>query len=343
MRRRKSKIFDIYITTGAGNTVGGGSDVWVNNWLKLIPKHLDIKPILLIDNYRFQGFEEDSIPIEHIFYNERPDESKRLLQECRHIHFLHNHYTKRPHLWKYRFKFKSIAVHAYAREIVDSYKELGFSRDSVPFLWNVEWQDELIRECETKYWVGSQKGLVNDIFNDCVTIPNYYEFIWNKDYFHSNVVGFAARAETRKAIHFLENVRSNAFTSSNGVKIWEKNTKMKFNNTKIIEYNPNLTDEYYTSSLFGIFHGAYVKEPFGYSILQAVDAGKLPIISKGWCPEFNYPYRASSKEEFENMVKLIQNTNKETRENIFNSAKSFLKKFDNKDHWVERMKTIYNE
>ena len=57
MRRRKSKIFDIYITTGAGNTVGGGSDVWVNNWLKLIPKHLDIKPILLIDNYRFQGFE----------------------------------------------------------------------------------------------------------------------------------------------------------------------------------------------------------------------------------------------------------------------------------------------
>ena len=157
------------------------------------------------------------------------------------------------------------------------------------------------------------------------------------------MVGFAARAETRKAIHFLENVRSNAFTSSNGVKIWEKNTKMKFNNTKIIEYNPNLTDEYYNSSLFGIFHGAYVKEPFGYSILQAVDAGKLPIISKGWCPEFNYPYRASNKEEFENMVKLIQNTNKETRKNIFNSAKEFLKKFDNKDHWVERMKTIYNE
>ena len=111
----------------------------------------------------------------------------------------------------------------------------------------------------------------------------------------------------------------------------------------IFKYNPNLTDEYYNSSLFGIFHGAYVKEPFGYSILQAVDAGKLPIISKGWCPEFNYPYRASSKEEFENMVKLIQNTNKETRKNIFNSAKEFLKKFDNKDHWVERMKTIYNE
>ena len=80
MRRRKSKIFDIYITTGAGNTVGGGSDVWVNNWLKLIPKHLDIKPILLIDNYRFQGFEEeyslgDAITVSHFAEGEFVDVS----------------------------------------------------------------------------------------------------------------------------------------------------------------------------------------------------------------------------------------------------------------------------
>ena len=342
MRRRKSKIFDIYVTTGAGNTVGGGSDVWVNNWLKLIPQHLDVRPVLFIDNFRFEGFDENSIPIDHIFYNERPDESERLLQECRKIHFLHNHYTKRPHLWKYRNKFETVAVHAYAREIVDSYKFLGFSRDSVPFLWNVEWQDELIRHCKFKYWIGSQPGLVNSIFPDAVTIPNYYEFVWNKEYHHNNVVGFAARAETRKAIHFLENVRSSAFTSKKGVKIWERNTKMKFNKTKIIEYNPSLTPDYYQSEQWGIFHGAYVKEPFGYSIFQSVDAGKLPIIANDWCPEFNYPYRASTKEEFERMVKRINDTPKETRESVFNSAKKFLKKFDNIDHWVKKMLEVYN-
>jgi len=343
MRRRKEKMYDIYVTTGAGNTVGGGSDVWVNNWLETIPQGLEVKPILFIDNIRFNGFEEDSIPIEHIFYNERPDEAERLLQGCRRIHFLHNHYTKRPHLWKYRNKFHSVAVHAYAGEIVNSYKELGFSRDSVPFLWNVEWQDDLIRQCRKKYWIGSQPGMVNEVFEDCETIPNYYEFVWNEEYFHNNVVGFAARAETRKAIHFLENVQSNAFTSSKGVELWEKNTKTKFNKTKIIEYMPKLTEEYYRSELFGIFHGAYVKEPFGYSIFQSVDAGKIPIIAKDWCPEFNYPFRASTKIEFEKMVKQIKSMSKENRKSIFNSAKLFLNKFNNKKEWINKMKIYYNE
>ena len=342
MRRRKEKIFDIYVTTGAGNAVGGGSDVWVNNWLKLVPQHLEVKPILFIDNVRFPGFDDSSIPIDFIFYNERPDESERLLQDCRKIHFLHNHYTKRPHLWKYRSKFESIAVHAYAREIVDSYKELGFSRDSVPYLWNVDWQDGLIKNCKTKYWIGSQKGLVNDIFPDCKTIPNYYEFIWNKSYVHNNVVGYAARAETRKAVHFLENIKSSAFTSTKGIKTWEINTKMKFKNTKIVEYRPNLTPDYYKSDSWGIFHGAYVKEPFGYSIFQSVDGGKLPIIAKDWCPDFNYPFRASTKEEFEDVVEQIKNTPLETRLSIFKSAKNFLKRYDNKQEWTKIMINLYN-
>ena len=102
-------------------------------------------------------------------------------------------------------------------------------------------------------------------------------------------------------------------------------TPYKLKNINVYEWSADI-HHYFMLKNWGIFHGAYFKEPFGYSILQAVDAGKLPIISKGWCPEFNYPYRASSKEEFENMVKLIQNTNKETRKNIFNSAKEFLKK-----------------
>ena len=117
---------------------------------------------------------------------------------------------------------------------------------------------------------------------------------------------------------------------------------MKFENTKIIEYRPALTEEYYNSETWGIFHGAYVKEPFGYSIFQSVDAGKLPIIAKDWCPDFNYPYRASTKEEFENMVNTITRTSRETRENIFNSAKKYLSRFDNQNEWIIKMLEIYN-
>ena len=32
--------YDVYYSTGGKNTVGGGSDIWVNNWIELIPKKL---------------------------------------------------------------------------------------------------------------------------------------------------------------------------------------------------------------------------------------------------------------------------------------------------------------
>ena len=39
-----SKEYDVYYTTGGLHFVGGGSDIWVNNWIELIPKKLKVKP-----------------------------------------------------------------------------------------------------------------------------------------------------------------------------------------------------------------------------------------------------------------------------------------------------------
>ena len=49
---------------------------------------------------------------------------------------------------------------------------------------------------------------------------------------------------------------------------------------------------------WGISHSCFINEPFGYSIFQALDYGKIPIISKDWCEEYDYPYRANNKIEF---------------------------------------------
>ena len=41
-----SKEYDVYYTTGGLHFVGGGSDIWVNNWIELIPKKLKVTPVM---------------------------------------------------------------------------------------------------------------------------------------------------------------------------------------------------------------------------------------------------------------------------------------------------------
>ena len=44
--------YDVYYATGGGSMVYGGSDVWVNNWLKEVAPHLDHPSKLLIHSRR---------------------------------------------------------------------------------------------------------------------------------------------------------------------------------------------------------------------------------------------------------------------------------------------------
>ena len=93
----------------------------------------------------------------------------------------------------------------------------------------------------------------------------------------------------------------------------------------------------FTKKDFDIFHGAYFKEPFGYSIFQAVDYGKIPIIHTDWAKEVDYKYRTSSKNEFDKMVKKIHFDDSRTRFVEFAKLKTYMKTFDYKQIWTEKV------
>ena len=88
---------------------------------------------------------------------------------------------------------------------------------------------------------------------------------------------------------------------------------------------------------FDIFHGAYFKEPFGYSIFQAVDYGKIPIIHTDWATEVDYKYRASNKNEFDKMIKKIIGDDKNTRFEEFIKLKTYMMTFDNTQNWSAKI------
>ena len=93
---------------------------------------------------------------------------------------------------------------------------------------------------------------------------------------------------------------------------------------------------------WGISHSAHIYEPFGYSIFQAVDYGKLPILSEDWLPGIAYPFRASTKEKFEEAYKEICDIQLGGRQALLQHLKSHLLKYDNKKEWANKYLEIYN-
>ena len=94
---------------------------------------------------------------------------------------------------------------------------------------------------------------------------------------------------------------------------------------------------------WGISHSCFTYEPFGYSIFEAVDYGKLPILHSSWCKEFEYPYRASSKKEFNDIYTKLINTSYEEKNKWFLSLRKMMKdNFTDKNKWINKLLDIYN-
>ena len=93
---------------------------------------------------------------------------------------------------------------------------------------------------------------------------------------------------------------------------------------------------------WGISHSAHIYEPFGYSIFQAIDYGKLPILSEDWLPNIAYPYRASTKEKFEEVYEEICDVRVEARQTLLQHLKAHLSEYDNKEDWTNKYLEIYN-
>jgi len=337
-------MFDVLVTTGAGNVPMGGSDIWVNNFLENVYLHLDYPIVLLIDGRKPIGFNPDSIPCQFAFSKEQPLLVEPLLRNARKIHFLHNNYYRRDELWEYKHKFHTLFCHAYIKEIINTNIDLGLDRVYLPTTMDLQWEQDVMNQCKQIVWIGCNDGLVQKDFKDkCIQIPNYYEFKINNEYrWMMDKIGYAARSETRKCFHFLDKHRGYACTDWMGYENLKEGLNLDLKKIRFYPYNLENHKNFFNLD-FTPFHACYVNEPFGYSIFNAVDYGKLPILNKNWLPNISYKYRASTKEEFDKMYEKMCNDDEVERVFWFDKLKEELKKYDNKANWIHRIKLVLNK
>lgn len=344
-RSSKTKnSYKILYTTGAGNVVQGGADIWTNHFLQTVWPKLNKNKNwrLLIDSKKPTNFTEKSLPkgLDFHFHFDDVEKTDEWLQSCSKIIVLHSHYHKREHIWKYEDKFDTIFVHAYPQEMkevikkVPELKRLQFNTNvDVPFY------HDYLSTFKDRIWIGNNPSkLIEDFPNYTYRIPNFYEFKFNSElknnFIDNGKIGFASRCESRKCIHWMHGHDGYILTGKYDFQNLKSTTSYTFPKIKFFQWDIGIHNTFMKKD-FGIFHGAYFKEPFGYSIFQAVDYGKLPIIHTEWAQELDYKYRASSKNEFDKTVKKILFDSHDERLKEFNKIKSYMKQFDYKEKWAE--------
>ena len=343
--------YKILITTGAGNTIKGGADIWVNNFLKYVWPLLPNKESwrLLIDSKRPTNFIKESLPsgLDFHFHFDNPSKTDNWLSNCSEIHSLHSHYHKRDYIWHWEDKFKTCFVHAYPKEMNETLNSIEELK-RLQYNTNVDSKfcDDYFLTFKKRIWIGNNKSdFTLDFPNDTYNIPNFYEFKQNlplSTNTSNGKVGFASRAESRKCLHWLNEFKGSALTSTYDVKNLKDSTPYKLKNINVYEWNSDIHHHFMLKN-WGIFHGAYFKEPFGYSIFQAIDYGKLPILNSDWAIEVDYDYRASTMNEFKKVHKKILCDSYSTRKENFDRLKKYMIQFDNRETWVQRVMSIILE
>ena len=330
-------MYDVYYTTGGGPWVNAGTDTWVNLWMELIAPKLDVKPILLLHRNKPEGHEDYKFPIEAYWHGDDIEKFEELCKGARRINILHGHYTPMKVIDENLDKIHSNVLHNSVDHILKSEIVTDAYFGWHPFI-NSQWEQKVNKNSKYNIWVG-----VYDILTKNVNIPNFYEFKNNLDLSDSNNVGFASRCEGRKNPHYLDGLTSFIFTNSFHFKtIWKGFGKYDYSKSKIYHYNSKFKDIFYNMD-WGISHSSFTSEPFGYSIFEAVDRGKLPILHKSWCKELEYPYRASSKKEFNDIYKRLIETPYSEKNKWFKSLKEFMiNNYTNKDEWINKLLDIYN-
>lgn len=329
--------YDVYYTTGGGPWVNAGSDTWVNLWLELIAPKLKVKPILLIHRNKPKGHEDFEFPIETYWHGDNIEKFEELCKNARRINILHGHYTPMKCIVDNKDKIHSNVMHNSVDHIIKAQIGGDSKFNWHPYL-DSKWESDVNDWAKHSIWVG-----LFDILYDAERIPNFYEFKQLMHLSQSTKLGFASRCEGRKNPHYLDGMEALLFTNSVEFKaIWKDKIKIDSRKIKIYNYDGEFKKSFYKKD-WGISHSAFVSEPFGYSIFEAVDYGKLPILHKTWCPEFEYPYRVSSKRQFKDIYNIIVESPYSEKIVWFNKLKNFMiKNFTNKEEWVARLLEIYN-
>ena len=329
--------YDVYYTTGGGPWVNAGTDTWVNLWMELVAPHLEVKPILLLHRNKPKGHEDYQFPIEAYWHGDDIEKFEELCRGARRINILHGHYTPMRCIEDNKDKIYSNVLHNSVNHVLKSQTFTDASLGWHPFI-DSSWEQQVTEWSKTNIWIG-----LYEIPYKNKNLLNFYEFKHNLPLSKSNYLGFASRCEGRKNPHYLDGLKSFIFTNSSEFKIiWKNGVKIDVSKSKIYHYDSQFKDIFYNMD-WGISHSCFSVEPFGYGIFEAVDRGKIPIIHTEWCSDLDYPYRASSKKEFNHIYSILCNASYEEKEKHFLSIKKYMiSKFNNKEGWITSLLDIYN-
>ena len=156
-------MFDVYYSTGGGSLVYGGSDVWVNKWLKEVSPHLKYPSKLLIHRNRVDKlnvkFDTD---VEVVWQSDDPVKFEQYIKECRRINILHGYYTPHKLISQHRDKIHSNVVHVS----LDLSLQAGFTLDLprlMHFASSKDWESDVLSWAKHKIWIGVEKTPFPDV------------------------------------------------------------------------------------------------------------------------------------------------------------------------------------
>ena len=281
--------------------------------------------------------------LKHYWQGDDPEEFGEILNGARRIHILHGYYHPHRYIRDNKDKIYTNAVHCDVSSALKAPFLLGL-KTGFNFAMSPNWETEIVGYAKKPFWIGVDKPKLETEHNDKVLhIPNFYEFNHNYDFTDSNKVGFASRCETRKCPHFLAGIDSEFFTDPKDVQWWRRNIGTDTSKWKVFTFKYENIDRFYHRD-WGISHSAHIVEPFGYSIFQAIDYGKVPILAGDWLTEYDYPFRASNPVEFHEQYRKLCEVSLDGRRNLLWPLREYLtEKFDNKEEWTEKMLKLYNE
>ena len=109
---------------------------------------------------------------------------------------------------------------------------------------NWEWETELINKIKNKIWV----GLYNFPYQteNLHHISNYYEFSHKLELKDNLKIGFAARAEGRKNVEYIDGLDSIIFTNSETFnKYYRKKYGYGFEKSKVYKFDYKYKERFY--------------------------------------------------------------------------------------------------
>ena len=365
--------YDVYVATEVGSVSHGGVSLWVDYWVNNVAPYLITKPILIIeveqtdewDVYVKQfvdvihrpgsdwewEYTMSQLPIANYFSLPDRRTVDMVINGARKFHLLsyplpikyqgdENNLPVKKMREIYKRDIDSFVCHSLERETIKFQMDtIKFTKKVKKYMKNsIDFQNLLLKDAKLTAWIGVDE---DDTFD--YHIPNFYEFKHNLPATDSNIVGFPARSEPRKNLNFLKNSKSLLFTSEKNFDTYINITKTKFKSVEVIDYKRENIENFYLREDWGISHSCFESEPFGYSIFQSIDYGKLPIIHKNWCKDMKYPFRASTQKQFETQVAKISKLSLEEKNTYLNELRDYLSKFSSKEKWRNDLLSIYNE